>query len=92
MPNQPWRDYGAGLYNRGGPVYVRNCHFMGNYAKEGGGLANAFDGIIHVENCLFTANSGGDGAAIAEFGDFGRYTRCVIAGNKSSSASGISSM
>ena len=81
---------GAGLFNDGGIVTLKNCIFSRNRAtSEGGGIYNSNNGEIRLENCIFYLNNASQrGAAVYHGGSNAEIINSVFSHNFTANVGG----
>ncbi len=81
-------DRGAGIYNNGGSVAVRNCTVADNRAWAGGGMWNGNGASPTIATCLFTRNTSDPwaGGAINSNNSTPTVIGCTVADNHAVSA------
>jgi len=82
-------DYGAGIRNGGGVLYMTDCTVTGNQATvQGGGIYNDF-GTISFKNVTLGSNTaGGAGGALYNQSGVGQVINTTVSGNTASNFGG----
>jgi predicted outer membrane repeat protein len=81
-------DGGGGMQNYQVSPIVRNCIFLGNFAKNGGGMLN-FSCHPQVINCIFSGNNGQEkGGGICNSQANPSIVNCTFSNNQSTNADG----
>ncbi|GEM_PF-2977742 len=83
---------GAAIYNTGDNITISNCVFVGNYALEGGCIANYRVGMttdnIEIRNCFFYKNKSENGGGIGNWDCPTTIERCMFVADSVSNMGG----
>jgi predicted outer membrane repeat protein len=83
---------GAGLYNDGGALTIRDCHFLGNIGQDNGGAVFNKAGALKLIRCRFSDNRATNGGAIYSVDnsvhDYPVLLACRFNGNRADSCGG----
>jgi predicted outer membrane repeat protein len=83
---------GAGLYNEGGGLTIRDCHFLGNTCDDNGGAVFNKAGALRLIRCRFSDNRATNGGAVYSVDnsvhDYPVLFACRFSGNRADNCGG----
>ena len=80
---------GGGMYNREGSPTLNNCTFIGNAARDGGGMYNSNASRPVLTNCTFIGNSARVGGGLLNRYNNTKVTNCTFSGNLAREGGGM---
>jgi parallel beta-helix repeat protein len=80
---------GSGMYSRNSKPILNNCTFIGNAARDGGGMYNSNASRPVLTNCTFIGNSARVGGGLLNRYNNTKLTNCTFSGNIASEGGGM---
>jgi len=80
---------GSGMYSRNSKPILNNCTFIGNAARDGGGMYNGNASRPVLTNCTFIGNSARVGGGLLNCYNNSKLTNCTFSDNLAREGGGM---